>query len=297
MSAELNTLRGWVVGESGGQNRGESTVLLHVTHSNLKARMFEIRLDRHMTIERVKEKLRTHTGTGSLFMHLTLLDFNGQVVADMINDELKLGYFSPMDGWTIHITDLDPHSLAANGGLEDVSLVKKYEISEDDYNKREDNFRKWKEQKKAADPTWSIAKEVKMNQDKKRMEKDPTFVPEPMKAPITDDEHLADLAAGMKVGDRCEVTLGGKRGLVAYVGKIPQIAPGWWVGVQYDEPVGKNDGTVKGKRYFECPPKYGGFLRPDKLQVGDYPELDDLFTDDEDADDEGQGTAHAVEAS
>ena len=69
------------------------------------------------------------------------------------------------------------------------------------------------------------------------------------------------------------------------------------VGVQYDEPVGKNDGTVKGKRFFECPPKYGGFLRPDKLQVGDYPELDDLFTDDEDADDEGQGTAHAVEAS
>ena len=203
-------------------------VLLHVTHSNLKARMFEIRLDRHMTVERVKEKLRTHTGTGSLFMHLTLLDFNGQVVADMINDELKLGYFSPMNGWTIHITDLDPHSLAANGGLEDVSLVKKYEISEDDYNKREDNFRKWKEQKKAADPTWTIAKEVKNNQDKKQMERDPTFVPEPMKAPITDDEHLAELAAPMKLGDRCEVTLGGKRGLVTYVGKIPQIAPGWW---------------------------------------------------------------------
>jgi len=290
-------LRDWVTGEAGGQNRGESTVLLHVTHSNLKARMFEIRLDRHMTVERVKEKLRTHTGTGSLFMHLTLLDFNGQVVADMINDELKLGYCSPMNGWTIHITDLDPHSLAANGGLEDVSLVKKYEISEDDYNKREDNFRKWKEQKKAADPTWTIAKEVKNNQDKKQMERDPTFVPEPMKAPITDDEHLAELAAPMKLGDRCEVTLGGKRGLVTYVGKIPQIAPGWWVGVQYDEPVGKNDGTVKGKRYFECPPKYGGFLRPDKLQVGDYPELDDLFTDDEDADDEGQGTAEAVAAS
>lgn len=56
-----------------------SQVLLHVTHSNLKARMFEIRLDRHMTVERIKEKLRSHTGTGSMFMHLTLLDFNGQV--------------------------------------------------------------------------------------------------------------------------------------------------------------------------------------------------------------------------
>ena len=283
MSTDLAMLRDWVTHDSGGQAKGESTVLLHVTHSNLKARMFEIRLDRHMTIERVKEKLRSHCGTGSLFMHLTLLDFNGQVVADMIQEELKLGFFSPEDGWTIHITDLDPNSMAANGGLEDVSLVKKYEISEEDYNKRENNFRRWKADKVAADPTWSMAKEVKQNQDKKRMEKDPSFVPEAPKERITDEEHLADLAAGMKVGDRCEVTLGGKRGEVKFVGKIPAIAPGWWVGVQYDEPVGKNDGTVKGDRFFQCPPKYGGFLRPDKLQVGDYPE-EDLFGSDADDD-------------
>jgi len=106
-------------------------------------------------------------------------------------------------------------------------------------------------------------------------------VPEPAKEPITDDEHMADLAAGMKVGDRCEVTVGGKRGEVKFVGKIPAIAPGWWIGVQYDEPVGKNDGTVKGARFFECPPKFGGFLRPDKLQVGDFPEEDIFASDDE----------------
>ena len=99
----------------------------------------------------------------------------------------------------------------------------------------------------------------------------------------------------MKVGDRCEVTapgMGRKRGEVKYVGKIPQIAPGWFVGVLYDEPVGKNDGSAKGKRYFECPPKYGGFLRPDKLAVGDYPELD-IFDSEDDADDEHD--AHADE--
>jgi len=191
------------------------------------------------------------------------------------------------------------HSLSANGGLEDVSLVKKYEISEDDYNKRENNFRKWRQDKKAADPTWSLAKEIKMNQDKKRMEKDPNFVPEPFeaKAPITDDDHLAEEAAKMKIGDRCEVALGGKRGEIKFVGKIPQIAAGWFVGVQYDEPVGKNDGTCKGKRYFECPPKYGGFLRPDKLQVGDFPELDIFDESDEDADDEGEGNSAAAPAA
>ena len=54
----------------------------------------------------------------------------------------------------MHITDLDPNSLAAGGGLEDVSLVKKYEISEEDYMKREDNFRNWKADKKKANPEW-----------------------------------------------------------------------------------------------------------------------------------------------
>jgi len=285
MSADLAALRNYVSADTGAQAQGDTTVKLHVTHSNLKARMFEIRLDRHMTVERVKEKLRTHTGTGSAFMHLTLLDFNGQVVADLIQEELKLGYFSPIDGYTIHITDLDPHSMAANGGLEDVSLVKKYEISDEDYNKRDDNFRKWRQQKMAADPSWTMAKEIKQNQDRRNIRLDPNFVPEPAKEKITDDEHLADVAAGMKVGDRCEVTVGGKRGAVQYVGKIPSIAPGWWIGVLYDEPVGKNDGTVKGQRFFECPPKYGGFLRPDKLQVGDYPE-DDLFASDEEEDEQ-----------
>ena len=82
------------------------------------------------------------------------------------------------------------------------------------------------------------------------------------------------------MNNRCEVTLGGKRGTVRFVGRIPAIAPGFWVGVQYDEPVGKNDGTMKGDRFFECAPKYGGFLRPDKLEVGDYPE-EDIFSDED----------------
>lgn len=33
-------------------------------------------------------------------------------------------------------------------------MVKKYEISEEDYMKRENNFRHWKAQKQKADPTW-----------------------------------------------------------------------------------------------------------------------------------------------
>lgn len=48
----------------------------------------------------------------------------------------------------------------------------------------------------------------------------------------------------MQVGDRCEVEPGAKRGIVKFVGKAEEgIAPGFWVGVQYDEPLGKHNGT------------------------------------------------------
>ena len=75
---------------------------------------------------------------------------------------------------------------------------------------------------------------------------------------------------------------GGKRGEVKFVGKAGKGLPlGYWIGVQYDEPVGKNDGTVKGVKYFECLPGYGSMLRPDLVKVGDYPEIDEFASDDE----------------
>ena len=69
------------------------------------------------------------------------------------------------------------------------------------------------------------------------------------------------LTPEVQVGDA-----GGRRGEVMYVGRVSELPSGVWIGVRYDAPVGKNDGSVKGVSYFECLDKYGGFVRPDALR-------------------------------
>lgn len=64
-----------------------------------------------------------------------------------------------------------------------------------------------------------------------------------------------------------------RHGTIAYVGPVPELpgptdAP--WIGIILDEPVGKNDGRVGGKRYFECEASRGVFVRPDRVEKGDW---------------------------
>ena len=65
-------------------------------------------------------------------------------------------------------------------------------------------------------------------------------------------------------GMRVEVVGKGLVGTISYVG-MTTFAPGKWVGVTLDEPNGKNDGEVQGKRYFTCPPNHGIFVRQTQL--------------------------------
>ena len=59
----------------------------------------------------------------------------------------------------------------------------------------------------------------------------------------TPDDFMSDLAASISVGARCKVEPGGKRGVVAFVGNgVEGLPAGFWVGVHFDEPVGRNDG-------------------------------------------------------
>lgn len=51
-----------------------------------------------------------------------------------------------------------------------------------------------------------------------------------------------------------------KSGIVRFIG-LTQFASGIWYGIELSRPLGKNDGSVKGVRYFQCPDQYGIFVQ------------------------------------
>lgn len=90
---------------------------------------------------------------------------------------------------------------------------------------------------------------------------------------------------GIHVGKRCRLAKDDtRRGTIAFVGEVEEI-PGPkgipWVGVDLDEPVGKNDGTVGGKRHFKCQANCGVFVRPERVEPGDWR----VLMEEEDAED------------
>ncbi|XP_030027149.1 restin homolog isoform X6 [Manduca sexta] len=70
----------------------------------------------------------------------------------------------------------------------------------------------------------------------------------------------------VRTGDRVIVSSsrGSKAGTLRFVGPT-EFAPGVWAGVELDDPLGKNDGSVDGKRYFECAPRFGLFAPVSKV--------------------------------
>lgn len=79
-----------------------------------------------------------------------------------------------------------------------------------------------------------------------------------------DDDRYDRYAAKFKPGVRVLVA-GQKKGTIRSFG-YTKFASGLWVGVELDEPSGKNDGSVAGARYFYCEMNYGIFAPVSKVK-------------------------------
>lgn len=92
----------------------------------------------------------------------------------------------------------------------------------------------------------------------------------PEKSPGGVTSPTQDGNTDFQIGEKVWVN-GNKPGYVQFVGGT-QFAPGQWAGIVLDEPIGKNDGSVAGVRYFQCEDGRGIFTRPSKLSRTALPE-------------------------
>jgi tubulin-folding cofactor B len=260
-------LREWVTG-GGPEVIGEAPpghVRLEIRHSVLGGfgagatmNMFT-NVDLKATVFEVKEILHLRVGTSPEHMRVILQDREGNVKGKLLEDSLQLGYFSPQNGWVLFVEDRDPMKTVANyQNIANLKEEDRFKYTDEQYDKRPGTLRQFLKENPAA------AAKVRQQAGKR------------------EPEDGKELAEAMKVGNRCQVRLESgalERGEIKYIGKLHE-REGYFIGVQFDLPVGKNDGSVRGQRYFQCPERYGLFVFPNDVEVGDFPE-EDLFGSDE----------------
>ncbi|XP_048378611.1 tubulin-folding cofactor B [Stegostoma tigrinum] len=214
----------------------------------------EKRFNRSITVSELKCKLELIVGSPASCMELQLFSPDDKFIGLLQQDDALLGSYPVDDRCRIHVID---QSGVKIGEFEDVSKVIKYEMSNEAYDKRTDSMRLFLKRSKLG-----LYNEEQKAKNQIELERR-----------VQEEKALAD---AILVGARCEVVISGqpsKRGTVMYVGQT-DFKPGYWIGLKYDEPLGKHDGSVNGKRYFQCQYKYGAFVKPQSVTVGDYPEED-----------------------
>lgn len=216
---------------------------LHLSTSKNHQFFGERRFPKDLTVAGLKAKLELMTGASSSTMQLEAYDKNDKLICKISNEDALLGSFPIDSGMRLHI--IDPFVIKNEFENADVEHFK---ISDEQYAKKSDSVRAFLQKNKCG----------KYNEEKtKQMEE-------------AEQKRLEAIA----VGSRCKVTVTGnptRLGAVKYKGKVDGLN-GTFIGVQYDEPLGKHNGTFNGKAYFECPDKYGAFVKPQNVECGDFPE-------------------------
>lgn len=221
------------------------TILIEI-QTNDNPMITERRFATNIKVCDLKSKLELITGASNESMVLEIVsDSRPNIRLDDNERQLK----SYLDANDEKRNKLRIHVKGCQVIDDDLSRVPKYEISQEEYQKRDDSVLAFK-----------------MRHNLGRFANTD---------PKSSDSNANSVSSDIRVGQRCEVCIKGsakRRATVMFVGNTA-FKSGVWVGVKYDEPLGKNNGSVDGVTYFECRPKYGGFVRPNDLVIGDFPEI------------------------
>ncbi|KAK0411967.1 hypothetical protein QR680_005952 [Steinernema hermaphroditum] len=176
-------------------------------------------------------RLETIVGIEQRHMKLELRTADGRFFSSLTNDNALLSELNVENKMIIFVHNTGG---AAVSEFDDVTKVEKYQMDDGAYDSRENSVRAWKKKILAE----------KASGDNESLE-------------------------GLNVGDSCIVQATkqcDRKAKIAFLGTT-QFSEGNWVGVVYDEPLGKNDGSVNGLRYFTCENLHGGFVKPRSVVV------------------------------
>lgn len=208
----------------------------------------ERRFPKDIRKDELQQRVEIVTGIPPAAQRLELVHGDGRAAncASFPPEVAILQAWGASDGMQIQVHDKRGPLLA------DEESVTKYELSDEQYAARHDTLRAYKQAHRLGRFA-SNAGTVRA-------------------AKVTDKHQLNDQHKdGVECGARCMVDTGDgfeRRGTVRFIGPT-KFAPGFWVGVEFDEPVGKNDGSVQGERYFKTRMHYGGFVRLAHVHVGE----------------------------
>lgn len=211
----------------------------------------EKRFPKSLTIMALKHKLELLTGGNSDTMQLEIFNKENKLICALSDNDALLGSYPVEDGVRLHVVD----KFSLRNELEFES-VEKYEMPAGTYEKKTDTVRAYLMRNKLG--KYHDEEQKKRDLAEKELE---------------EEKRLSEI---LEIDSRCQVTLPGtarRLGCVRYAGNVEGLA-GFWAGIHYDEPLGKNNGSVNGKQYFECPQNYGSFVKPQYVVCGDFPEVE-----------------------
>ncbi|PGG98526.1 hypothetical protein AJ79_08840 [Helicocarpus griseus UAMH5409] len=239
----------------------------------------ERRITPTWTVSQLKSKLETMTGIPPSSQRLRL-KAPGREDQWVEGDDRVVGNWGLARGCEFEIHDSRP--AAARPNFSDPSSVEKYTLPTSTYETLPNSVLSWKKSQKLGrfDPNALSPQKLLKQQVGKDLEEIQRKGIELSKRAIIHPSIPPHI----------------RRGTVRFIGPVPTIpsplvkavsssaeeeeeiagsasAP-IWVGIELDEPTGKNDGSVGGRKYFSCLEKRGVFVKPEKVEVGDFPPLD-----------------------
>lgn len=144
--------------------------------------------------------------------------YNGdKLLGRLDNNTRLLGSYPIEDGMRLHVID---------SFLFSEDFVEKFELTEEQYNQRQDTLKSF----------------LKKNNLGKYNEEEMKELEEKRKKAAEEEQKKAALCT---LGSRCQVQVKGqpsKRGEIMYNGEL-EGKKGIFIGIKYDEPLGKNDGS------------------------------------------------------